>query len=32
VKIGCDLVADNDIFEMYCDENEKDRPHMAIPK
>lgn len=32
VKIGYDLVADNDIFEMYCDENEKDRPHMVVPK
>src|SRR5579863_5483063 len=27
VKIGYSLVADNDIFEMYCNENEKDRSH-----
>lgn len=32
VNIGYDLVPDNDIFEMYCDENEKDRPHMVVPK
>jgi hypothetical protein len=29
VKIGYDLVADNDIFEMYCSQNEKDRQHMV---
>jgi hypothetical protein len=29
VKIGYDLVADNDIFEMYCSQNEKDRAHMV---
>jgi hypothetical protein len=32
VKIGYTLEADNDIFEMYCDENEKDKPHMVINK
>jgi hypothetical protein len=29
VKIGYDLVPDNDIFEMYCTQNEKDRSHMV---
>jgi hypothetical protein len=29
VKIGYDLVADNDIFEMFCNQNEKDRGHMV---
>ena len=29
VKIGYDLVPDNDIFEMYCSQNEKDRAHMV---
>ncbi len=29
VKIGYDLVPDNDIFEMYCSQNEKDRQHMV---
>jgi hypothetical protein len=32
VKINYNVVPDNDIFEMYCDENEKDRGHMVIPK
>ena len=32
MKIGYNLVPDNDIFEMYCDENEKDRPHMVTGK
>lgn len=31
-KISYNLVPDNDIFEMYCDENEKDRPHMVTGK
>ncbi|HEX4134585.1 MAG TPA: hypothetical protein VHY84_08255 [Bryobacteraceae bacterium] len=31
-KIAYTLVPDNDIFEMYCDENEKDRPHMVTGK
>jgi len=29
VKVGYDLVADNDIFEMFCGQNEKDRAHMV---
>jgi hypothetical protein len=29
VKIGYVLVADNDIFEMDCSQNEKDRAHMV---
>jgi hypothetical protein len=29
VKISYDLVPDNDIFEMYCSQNEKDRAHMV---
>ena len=29
VKISYDLQASNDIFEMYCGENEKDRQHMV---
>jgi hypothetical protein len=29
VKIEYDLVADNDIFEMFCTQNEKDRAHMV---
>ncbi len=29
VKVGFDLVADNDIFEMFCNQNEKDRAHMV---
>jgi hypothetical protein len=28
VKIPHDLLADTDIFEMFCNENEKDRDHM----
>ena len=29
VKVNYDLVADNDIFEMFCSQNEKDRKHMV---
>ncbi len=29
VKVAYDLVSDNDIFEMYCGQNEKDRVHMV---
>lgn len=29
VKVAYTLVPDNDIFEMYCGENEKDRQHMV---
>ncbi len=29
VKVSYDLVADNDIFEMFCSQNEKDRAHMV---
>jgi hypothetical protein len=29
VKISYELVPNNDIFEMYCGENEKDRAHMV---
>ncbi len=29
VKVNYELVQDNDIFEMYCGENEKDRVHMV---
>ena len=29
VKIEYDLMADNDIFEMFCTQNEKDRAHMV---
>ncbi len=29
VRIPHNLVADNDIFEMFCNENEKDRAHMV---
>ncbi|HTA42451.1 MAG TPA: hypothetical protein VK789_08390 [Bryobacteraceae bacterium] len=32
VRIGYTLEADNDIFEMYCDENERDKPHMVTNK
>ncbi len=32
VKISYDLVPNNDIFEMYCGENEKDRSHMVVDK
>ncbi len=31
-KIAYNLVPDNDIFEMYCNENEKDRGHMTVGK
>jgi hypothetical protein len=29
VKVGHDLLADADIFEMFCNENEKDRAHLG---
>src|SRR5207245_9584445 len=29
VRIPHELVADNDIFEMFCGQNEKDRAHMV---
>lgn len=29
VKVAYELVPDNDIFEMFCSQNEKDRPHMV---
>jgi hypothetical protein len=29
VTVGYDLVPDNDIFEMFCTQNEKDRKHMV---
>ena len=29
VKIGYNLVTNNDIFEMFCSQNEKDRSHMV---
>lgn len=29
VKVAYELVADNDIFEMFCTQNEKDRKHMV---
>jgi hypothetical protein len=29
VKVAFELVADNDIFEMFCAQNEKDRSHMV---
>jgi hypothetical protein len=29
VKIGYDLIPNNDIFEMFCTQNEKDRAHMV---
>jgi hypothetical protein len=29
VKVAYELVADNDIFEMFCTQNEKDRVHMV---
>ena len=29
VKIAYELVPDNDIFEMFCGQNEKDRGHMV---
>jgi hypothetical protein len=29
VRTPFELVADNDIFEMFCTQNEKDRPHMV---
>jgi len=30
VKIPYELVQDNDIFEMFCNENEKDRIHLVV--
>jgi hypothetical protein len=29
IKVAHDLLADADIFEMFCNENEKDRPHLG---
>ena len=29
VKIGYELIPNNDIFEMFCTQNEKDRAHMV---
>ena len=29
IKVPHDLLADSDIFESYCDENEKDRAHLG---
>jgi hypothetical protein len=29
VRISHELVTDNDIFEMFCGQNEKDRAHMV---
>lgn len=29
VKVAYELVPDNDIFEMFCNQNEKDRGHMV---
>jgi hypothetical protein len=29
VKIAYELIPDNDIFEMFCTQNEKDRAHMV---
>ena len=29
VKINYEIVTDNDIFEMFCGQNEKDRQHMV---
>jgi hypothetical protein len=29
IKVAYDLVPDNDIFEMFCTQNEKDRSHMV---
>ncbi len=29
VRISCELVSDNDIFEMFCEQNQKDRKHMV---
>ena len=29
VKVGYELLPDNDIFEMFCTQNEKDRKHMV---
>jgi hypothetical protein len=28
IKVPHDLLADTDIFEMFCNENEKDAAHM----
>ena len=30
IKISYNLVADGDIFEMFCGQNEKDRAHMVV--
>jgi hypothetical protein len=29
IKVSDDLLADSDIFESYCNENERDRPHLG---
>ena len=29
VKVAFEVVPDNDIFEMFCAQNEKDRAHMV---
>jgi hypothetical protein len=31
IKVPHDLLADSDIFESFCDENEKDRAHLQAP-
>src|SRR5579863_2966197 len=28
IKVAQDLLADSDLFESFCNENEKDRPHL----
>jgi len=28
IKVSYDLLPDSDIFEMFCNENEKDRAHL----
>jgi hypothetical protein len=29
IKVPHDLLADSDLFEMFCNENEKDAAHMG---
>lgn len=31
IKVSYNLLADSDIFESFCQENEKDRPHLTKP-
>ena len=31
IKVPHDLLADSDLFESYCDQNEKDREHLGKP-